>query len=167
MKCFHLDDLKLCQNRAKKWQVSSWCEMSVFHLRPLGLCFLSPVKWGIWTRIATLSPGALIIWDVCLSNYTLVADCSTLWGKSMNKVWVTNSWSSLKFMPIKSMMPNNHLFLCHPLLHMPSIFPSIRVFSNESSLHIRWPNIGVSASTSVLPMNTSFEVFMNRWTDLL
>ena len=88
MKCFHLDDLKLCQNRAKKWQVSSWCEMSVFHLRPLGLCLLSPVKWGIWTRIATLSPGALIIWDVCLSNYTLVADCSTLWGKSMNKVWV-------------------------------------------------------------------------------
>ena len=51
-------------------------------------------------------------------------------------------------------MPYNHLILCHPLLLLPSIFPSIRVFSNESGLHIRWPNIGVSASTSVLPMNT-------------
>ena len=50
-------------------------------------------------------------------------------------------------------MPPNHLILCHPLLLLPSIFPSIRVFSNESVLCIRWPNIGVSASASVLPMN--------------
>ena len=49
-------------------------------------------------------------------------------------------------------MPSNHLILCHPLL-LPSIFPSMRVFSNESALHIRWPKFGVSASTSVLPMN--------------
>ena len=46
-----------------------------------------------------------------------------------------------------------HLILCHPLLLLPSTFSSIRVFSNESVLHIRWPSIGVSASTSVLPMN--------------
>ena len=53
------------------------------------------------------------------------------------------------------MMPSNHLILCCPLLLLPSIFPSIRVFSNESALLIRWPSIGVkSASTSVLPMNT-------------
>ena len=51
-------------------------------------------------------------------------------------------------------MPSNHLILCHPLLLLPSIFPSIRVFSKESALHIRWPNIGVSVSTSVLPMNS-------------
>ena len=50
-------------------------------------------------------------------------------------------------------MPSNHLILCHPLILLPYIFPSIRVFSNESVLHIRWPSIGVSASTSVLPMN--------------
>ena len=52
---------------------------------------------------------------------------------------ITNSWSPLKPMSIESMMPSNHLILCHPLLLMPSIFPSIRVFSNESALHIRWP----------------------------
>ena len=50
-------------------------------------------------------------------------------------------------------MPSSHLILCHPLLLLPSIFPSIRVFCNESVLHIRWPSIGASASASVLPMN--------------
>ena len=52
---------------------------------------------------------------------------------------VTNSLSLLKLMSIKLVMLSNHLILCHPLLHPPSIFPSIRVFSNESVLHIRWP----------------------------
>ena len=67
---------------------------------------------------------------------------------------LSNSWSLPKPMSIELVMPSNHLILCCPLLLLPSIFPSIRVFSNESALHIRWPNIGVSASTSVLPMNT-------------
>ena len=52
---------------------------------------------------------------------------------------ITNSRSSPKLMSIKSVMPSNHLILCHPLLLLPSIFPSIRVFSNESALRIRWP----------------------------
>ena len=52
---------------------------------------------------------------------------------------ITNSWSFLKLMSIKSVMPSNLLILCHPLIHLPSIFPSIRVFSNESVLCIRWP----------------------------
>ena len=52
---------------------------------------------------------------------------------------ITNSWSLLKLMPIKSVMPSNHLLLCHLLLFLPSIFPSIRVFSNESVVCIRWP----------------------------
>ena len=51
----------------------------------------------------------------------------------------TNSWSLLKLMSIELVMPSNHLILCHPLLLLPSIFPSVRVFSNESVLHIRWP----------------------------
>ena len=66
---------------------------------------------------------------------------------------ITNSRSLLKLMPIESVMPSSHLILCHPLLLLPSIFPSIRVFSNEFTLHITWPEIGVSASSSVLPMN--------------
>ena len=52
---------------------------------------------------------------------------------------ITNSWSLPKLMSIESVMSSNHLIFCHPLLLLPSIFPSIRVFSNESSLHIRWP----------------------------
>ena len=52
---------------------------------------------------------------------------------------ITNSWNLLKLVSIESVMPSNHLILCRPLLLLPSIFPSIRVFSNESALHIRWP----------------------------
>ena len=66
---------------------------------------------------------------------------------------VTNSWSLLKFTSIQSVMPSNHLILCHPLLLLPSIFPRIRVFSNESAFLIRWPKYWSLASTSVLPMN--------------
>ena len=65
---------------------------------------------------------------------------------------ITKSWSLFKLMSIESVMPSNHLILCCPLLLPPSILPSIRVFSNESTLHIRWPNVEVSASASVLPM---------------
>ena len=52
---------------------------------------------------------------------------------------ITKSWSLPKLMSIQSVMPSNHPILCHPLLCLPSIFPSIRVFSNESTLHMRWP----------------------------
>ena len=66
---------------------------------------------------------------------------------------ITNTRSLVKLMFIKSVMPSNHPIFCRPLLLLPSIFPSIRVFPNESVLHIRWQSIGVSASASVLPMN--------------
>ena len=66
---------------------------------------------------------------------------------------ITNSGSLLKLMSIELVMPPNHLILCHPLLLPPSIFLSIRVFSNEPVLHISGQTIGVSPSTSVLPMN--------------
>ena len=66
---------------------------------------------------------------------------------------ITNSRSLLKLVSIESMMPSSHLILCHPLLLLPPIPPSIRVFSNESTLHMRWPKYWSSASASVLPMN--------------
>ena len=66
-------------------------------------------------------------------------------------------------MSFESVMPSNHLILCRPLLLPLSIFLSIRVFSNESALRIRWPNIGVSASASVLPMNIQ-DRFLLGWT---
>ena len=62
------------------------------------------------------------------------------------------SWSVLKLISIEPMMPSNHLFLCHPLLLLPSIFPSIRVFSNESTLCIRWPKYW-SFHFSISPSN--------------
>ena len=66
---------------------------------------------------------------------------------------ITFSQSLLKLMSIESVMPSSHLVLCHPLLLLPSIFPSIRVFSNELVFHIKFQSIGASASASVLPMN--------------
>ena len=67
---------------------------------------------------------------------------------------ITNSWSSLRLMSIESVMLSNHLILCHPLLLLPLIFPSISVFSNESTLHIRWPkywsfSFSISSSNQV------------------
>ena len=67
---------------------------------------------------------------------------------------ITNCQSLLKPMPIQSVMPSSYLILCRSLLLLPPIPPSIRVFSNESTLHMRWPKYWSSASASVLPMNT-------------
>ena len=81
---------------------------------------------------------------------------------------ITNSRSLLKFMSIKSVMPSNHLILCRPFLLPPSIFPSIRVFSNESVLHIRWSNYW-SFNFSISPFNeySGLIFFRIDWFDLL
>ena len=81
---------------------------------------------------------------------------------------ITNSRSSPKLMCIKSVIPSSHLILCRPLLHLPSIFPSIRVFSNESALCIRWPNYW-SFSFKISPSNEhpGLISFRMDWLDLL
>ena len=81
---------------------------------------------------------------------------------------VTNSWSLLKLMPITSVMSSNYLILCHPLLLLPSIFPSIRVFSNESVLPIRWPKYW-NFSFSISPSNeySGMISFRIDWLDFL
>ena len=81
---------------------------------------------------------------------------------------ITNSRSLLKLMSIKSVMPSNHLMLCHPLFLLPSIFPNIRVFSNESVLHIRWPKYW-RFSFNFNPSNEYPELISFRmdWLDLL
>ena len=81
---------------------------------------------------------------------------------------ITNSWSLLKLMSIESVMPSNQLILCHPLFLLPSIFPSIRVFSNESVLHIRWPKYW-SFSFSISPSieYSGLISFRTDWFDLL
>ena len=81
---------------------------------------------------------------------------------------ITNSWSLLKLMSIEWVMPPNHLILCHPLLPQPSIFPSIRVFSNETALPIRWPKYW-SFSFNVSPSSeqSGLICFRMDWLDLL
>ena len=81
---------------------------------------------------------------------------------------ITNSQSLLKLMSIESVMPSNHLILCHPLLLLPSIFPSIRVFSNESAFRIRWPKYW-SFSFNISPSNeySGLISFRMDWLDLL
>ena len=93
----------------------------------------------------------------------------TLWTAAHQaSLSITDSWSLLKLMSIKLVMPSYQLILCHPLLLLPSIFPSIRVFSSESALHIRWPKYW-SFSFSISPSNEysgliSFRIY---WFDLL
>ena len=81
---------------------------------------------------------------------------------------ITNSWSLLKLMSIESVIPSNHLILCHPFLLLPSVFPSIRVSLNESVLRIRWPKYW-SFSFSVSPFNeySGLISFRTDWLDLL
>ena len=81
---------------------------------------------------------------------------------------ITNSQSLLKLMSIKSVMPSNHLILCHPLFLLPSIFPRIRVFSNKSALHIRWPKYW-SFSFNISPSNeySGLISFRMDWLDIL
>ena len=97
---------------------------------------------------------------ICLFVYfqcsSVAQSCPTLCDP-MNRstqapMSITNSWSLLKLMSLKSVMPPSHLILCRPLLLLPSIFPSIRVFSNESTLPMRWPQY-CSFSFSISPSN--------------
>ena len=104
-------------------------------------------------------------------QFTLVIQscrlCTPLTAAHQASVYIANSQSLLKLMPAKSMMPSNRLILCHPLLHLPSIFPSIRVFSNESALRISLPKYR-SFSFSISPSSEHPGLIFLRmeWLDL-
>ena len=102
-----------------------------------------------------------------LFSRSVVPDLVTPWAAAHKaSLSFTVSWSLLKLMSIESMMPSNHLILCHPLLLLPSIFPSIRVFTNESAPCIKWPKYW---SFSISPSNEYSWVISFRidWFDLL
>ena len=101
-----------------------------------------------------------------LSRVRLFATPGT--AASQASLFITNSQSLLKLMSIESVMPSNHLILCHPLLLLPSIFPSIRAFSNESVLSIRWPKYW-NFSFSINPSNeySGLISFRMDWLDPL
>ena len=110
---------------------------------------------------------------LCSVQFSSVAQlcltlCDPMNHSTPGLLFITNSQSLLKPMSIESAMPSNHLILCHSLLLLPSIFPSIRVFSNESALHIRWPRYW-SFSFNISPSNEYSELISFRmdWLDLL
>ena len=126
----------------------------------------SPI-WLIWYRILLLS--------LLLVQFSSVQSLSPVWlfatpGTAAYEasLSITNSQSLLKLMFFESVMPSNHLILCHPLLLLPSIFPTIRVFSNESILHIRW-SMYWSFGFNISPSNEySGQIsFRMDWLDIL
>ena len=137
---------------------------------------LADRQLGFWVFLfrflATTSKAAINIYAQVFSSVQLLSHLQlfvTQWTAACQaSLSITNSQSLLKLMSIELVMPSNHLILCHPLLILPSIFPSIRIFSSESVLHIRWPKYW-SLSFSISPSNEypgliSFRV---DWLDLL
>ena len=109
-----------------------------------------------------------LLW-VSVQSLSLVQLFATPWTAALQaSLSITNSWSLLKLMSIELVMPSNHLILCHPLVLLPSIFPSIRVFSNELVLLIRWPKYW-SFSFCINPFNeySGLISFRIDWSDLL
>ena len=104
-------------------------------------------------------------------SHSAISDSAPPWTAAaahQASLSITNSWSLLKFMSIELVMPSNHLILCCPLLLLPSIFPSIRVFSNKSVLRIRWLKYWRNFSFSISPFNEYSELISFRmdWLDL-
>ena len=136
-----------------------------------------------WTEVSCIAGGFFTNWPMteaiplqhCKATISLVQLLSrillfvTLWTAARQaSLSITNSQSLLKLMSIKLVMPSNHLILCHPLLLLPSVFPSIRVFPKESVLCIRWPKYW-SFSFSISPSSeySGLISFRIDWLDLL
>ena len=120
-----------------------WGWWSVWYIEASGKFTLPPVSPDFWAEFSSVQS---------LSHVWLFV---TPWiAARQASLSITNSRSSLRLMSIQSVMPSSHLILCRPLLLLPPIPPSIRVFSNESTLHMRWPKYWSFSLTSVLPKNT-------------
>ena len=128
-------------------------KISIIKISPLCYLFFLIIFQGFKTEKCLTSPFTLEIFiksmwakmflvkeSSSLQLLSRVQPFSTPWTAARHaSLSISNSWSLPKLMPIESVMPSNHLTLCHPLFLLPSIFPSIRVFSSKSVLHIRWP----------------------------
>ena len=128
------------------WQSVTYCDsISILNTNSFKNIFilLLSLHWGLWMNKWGMSSVQLLS-HVRLSATPWTAACQA-------SLCIINSQSSLKLMSIESVMPSNHLILCCPLL-LPSISPSIRIFSNESVLHIRWPEYW-SFSFNISPPN--------------
>ena len=145
-----------CFYSVAKSCLTLWTQGTAAHQAPLS----STISWSLLK----------FHWVSSVQSLSHVLLLATPWtAECKASLSITNSWSLFKLMFIKSVMPFNHLILCRPIFLLPSIFPSIGVFSNESALHIRWPKYW-SFSFSITP---SFQwisgliSFRIDWFDLL
>ena len=126
-----------------------------FIYKPSWLIFLIEIPWNNLSSVQSLSPVWLFVTSWTAARQTSLS--------------IIDSQGLLKLMSIESVMPSNHLILCHPLFLLPSIFPTIRVFSNESVLSIRWPKYW-SFSFSISPSNENsglISLGLTDWISLL
>ena len=139
-----------CKHCSNKWACYSHSGLTAWPGWPMAKSPSSMMQQAI-TEQRRWQKAVLVPWWWC----SVAQSCVTLWDpmdcSTPGFLSFTTSWSLLKLMPVESVMPSNHLILCHPLLLPPSIFSSIRVFSNESALRIRWPkywsfNFSISSS---------------------
>ena len=147
---------------SRGWKLVNQMDISLFELKKArkAVKFLANIRriktFTFWTRelkILALAnrEGDLITPTILQFSHSVVWLFMTPWTAEWQaSLSITNSWSLLKLMSIKSVMASNHLILCHLLLLLNSIFPSIRVFSNESVLRTRWPKYW-SYSFSISP----------------
>ena len=143
----------------QKPQLDRWLTISSLGFFPSSLY---TAQWSFYAiKLIIFAPSVQL-----LSRVRLFVTPWTATGQA--SLSITNSQRLLKLMSIEAMMPSNHFILCHPLLLPPSIFPSIRVFSDESVLHIRWPKYW-SFNFSISPSNeySGLISFKMDWLDLL
>ena len=169
---FHQNSSEGCQRSLQAVdQVQN--ALCIHQLRALLFCcfdFWEAIHFWFFPLLYSHSLWFLFYTSVWFSSVT--QSCPTLcnpWPAARQaSLSITNSWSLLSLMSIVLVMPSNHLILCHPLLLSPSIFLSIRVFSNESVLHIRWPKYW-SFGFSISPSNEHSRLISFRmdWLDLL
>ena len=141
------------------WVETENCNKITVHSHDVLGCPLFPLVWRD-QKAMTQRIGFVVVWvPRAVSARISAVQLSCIWlfvtpwiAARQASLSITNSQSLLKLMSMESVMPSNHLILCHPLLLLPSIFPSIRVFSKESVLHIRWPKYW-SFSFSISPSN--------------
>ena len=150
--------------------MEQWCRASFLYLFAMHFFFW----WSIIEIFAKFLDSFIVLW-LTYSKFSSVQSLSrvrlfvTPWSAACQaSLSNTNSQSLPKPISIVSVMPSNHLILCCPLILLPSIFPSIRVFSNESALHIRWPKYW-SFSFTISPSNehSGLISFRMDWLDLL
>ena len=169
-------------SNAWKWKVKvkSLSRVWLF-TTPWTAAYQAPPSMGFsrqeyWSRVPLPSSiWWIYVYNKNVSNYVVVQSLSHVWifatpwtAACQASLSFTISLSLLKLISTESMMPSNHLILCHPLLLLPSIFPSIRVFSHESALHIKWPKYW-SFNFSIIPSNEYSGLFSFKidWVDLL